>query len=118
MQISFETLVIWIIIALIVGFLGELIARRRAPDGLIGAAVVGFIAILLIVGVLHFSINGEPTIAGVPLISSIIAAAILVALWSAFAYRRIYRPTYERRARRRSEYVRRPRTRRRRFDLF
>jgi uncharacterized membrane protein YeaQ/YmgE (transglycosylase-associated protein family) len=118
MQISLEALLIWIIIALFVGFLGELIARRRAPDGLIGATVVGFIAILLIVGVLHFSISGEPTIAGVPLISSIIAAAILVALWSAFAYRRVYRPSYERYYHRRGGYVRRPRTRRRRFGLF
>lgn len=116
MHITFEQLVIWIIIALIVGFLGELIARRRAPDGIIGAAVVGFIAILLIVGVFHFSIAGEPTISGVPLISSIIAAAILVALWSAFAYRRVYRPSYERYYHRRGSYVRRPR--RRRFGLF
>jgi uncharacterized membrane protein YeaQ/YmgE (transglycosylase-associated protein family) len=116
MQITFETLLVWIVISLIVGILGELIARRRAPDGIIGAAVIGFIAILLIVGVLHFSIAGEPTIAGVPLISSIIVAVILVALWSGFAYRRVYRPSYERYYRRRGGYVRRPR--RRRFGLF
>ena len=116
MTITFVELVIWIIIALIIGFLGELIARRRAPDGIIGAAVVGFIAILLIVGVFHFSIAGEPRIEGVPLISSIIVAAILVALWSAFAYRRVYRPSYERYYRRRGGYVRRPR--RRRFGIF
>ena len=115
MTITFVELVIWIIIALIVGFLGELIARRRAPDGIIGAAIVGFIAIFLIVGIFHFSIAGEPTIQGVPLISSIIVAAILVALWSAFAYRRVYRPSYERYYRRRGGYVRRPR--RRRFGL-
>ena len=115
MTITFVELVIWIIIALIVGFLGELIARRRAPDGIIGAAIVGFIAIFLIVGVFHFSIAGEPTVQGVPLISSIIVAAILVAIWSAFAYRRVYRPSYERYYRRRGGYVRRPR--RRRFGL-
>src|SRR5947209_18648299 len=96
MTITLGTLVIWLIIAIVVGLIGELIARRRAPDGIIGAAVVGFIAIFLIVGVFHFSIAGEPTIDGVPLISSILAAAILVAIWSAFAYRRVYRPSYER----------------------
>lgn len=116
MHITFEQLIIWLIIALIVGFLGEVIARRRAPDGIIGATIVGFIAILLIVGLFHFSISGEPTIAGVPLISSIIVAAILVAIWSAFAYRRVYRPSYDRYYRRRGSYVRRPR--RRRFGLF
>lgn len=114
MHITLETLVVWLIISLIVGFLGEVIARRRAPDGIIGAAVLGFIAIFLIVGVLHFSIAGEPTLAGVPLISSIIVAALLVALWSAFAYRRVYRPYYSRYYRR-GGYARRPR---RRFRLF
>ncbi len=110
MTITLGALVIWIIIAIVVGFIGELIARRRAPDGIIGAAVVGFIAIFLIVGVFHFSIAGEPTIDRVPLISSILAAAILVVIWSAFAYRRMYRPSYER-YRRRGSYVRRPRRR-------
>ncbi|MBV8695607.1 MAG: GlsB/YeaQ/YmgE family stress response membrane protein [Chloroflexi bacterium] len=108
MDITLGALVVWIIIALLVGFLGELIAGRRAPDGIIGAAILGFIAIFLIVGVLHFSITGEPTIAGVPLISSIIAAALLVALWSAVAYHRLYRPYYNRYYRR-GGYVRRPR---------
>lgn len=110
MTITLGTLLIWIIIALVVGFLGEVIARRRAPDGIIGAAILGFIAIFLIVGVFHFSIVGEPRLYGVPLISSILVAAILVAIWSAFAYRRVYRPSYERYYRRGS-YVRRPRRR-------
>jgi uncharacterized membrane protein YeaQ/YmgE (transglycosylase-associated protein family) len=90
MTITLTGLIVWIIIALIVGFLGELIARRRAPDGIIGAAILGFLAIFLIVGVFHFSIVGEPTLDGVPLLSSVLAAAILVAIWSGFAYRRYY----------------------------
>ena len=110
MTITLGTLLIWLLIAAGVGIVGELIARRRAPDGILGAIILGFIAIFLIVGVLHFSIAGEPTIEGVPLISSILAAAILVAIWSAFAYRRVYRPSYERYYRRGS-YVRRPRRR-------
>lgn len=110
MQITLVGLLVWIIIALIVGILGEVIARRRAPDGIIGAAILGFIAIFLIVGIFHFSFVGEPIVAGVPLISSVIVAAILVAIWSAFAYRRVYRPYYDRYYRRGS-YVRRPRRR-------
>jgi uncharacterized membrane protein YeaQ/YmgE (transglycosylase-associated protein family) len=110
MTITFTTLLVWLIIAAIIGFVGELIAHRRAPDGIIGAIVLGFLAILLIVGVLHFSIAGEPFLAGVPLISSIIAAVILVVLWSGFAYHRVYRPYYDRYYRRGS-YVRRPRRR-------
>ncbi len=111
MHITFGELIIWIIIALIVGFIGELIARRRTPGGIIGAAVLGFLAIFLIVGVFHFAIAGEPTFNGVPLLSSIIVAAILVFLWSAFAYRRI--APHATRYYRRGTYARRPRRRRR-----
>ncbi len=114
MTITFTDLLIWLIIAAVIGFLGEVIARRRAPDGIIGAIVLGFLAILLIVGVFHFHIAGEPTIEGVPLISSIIAAVILVLIWSGFAYHRVYRRSYERYYRR-GTYARRPRTRRRFF---
>ena len=96
MSVSLTQLLIWLIIAAIVGLLGEVIARRRAPDGIIGAIVLGFIAILLVNGVFHFSIKGEPIIDGVPLITSIIAAVILVFLWSAFAYHRVYRRYYRR----------------------
>jgi uncharacterized membrane protein YeaQ/YmgE (transglycosylase-associated protein family) len=110
MVITFTTLIIWLIIAAIVGIIGELIAHRRAPDGIIGAIILGLIAIFLVVGVFHFAIAGEPRLDGVPLISSIIAAIILVVLWSGFAYRRVYRPYYDRYYRR-GTYVRRPRRR-------
>jgi len=115
---SLTQIFIWILIAAVVGVVGELLARRRAPDGIVGAIVIGFIAIVLIVGVFHFSIAGEPKLNGVPLISSIIVAAVLVAIWSGFAYRRV-RPYYARTSRRegsrtyrRGGYVRRPRRRR------
>lgn len=106
-------LLIWILIALLVGFLGELLARRRAPDGIIGATILGFLAIFLLVGLLHLHIPGEPSLYGVPLISSIIVAAILVAIWSRFAYHRVHH--YSSRYYRRGSYVRRPRRRWRRF---
>lgn len=118
MTITLGSLLVWLIIAAIVGVIGELIAGRRAPDGIIGAIVVGFIAIFLIVGVLHFHIGGEPLLNGVPLISSIIIAAILVFLWSRFAYRHYHSYAsryYYRRGYHRRSYYRRPR---RRFRLF
>ena len=58
MTISLTTLIIWLFIAAIVGFIGELIAHRRAPGGIIGAIVLGLLAIILIVGILHFHIPG------------------------------------------------------------
>jgi uncharacterized membrane protein YeaQ/YmgE (transglycosylase-associated protein family) len=110
MTISLTHVLIWIAIAAVVGVVGELIARRRAPDGIVGAIIVGVLAIFLIVGVFHIQIAGEPLMGGVPLISSIIVAAILVAVWSGFAYRRV-QPYYSRYYRR-GGYARRPRRRR------
>jgi uncharacterized membrane protein YeaQ/YmgE (transglycosylase-associated protein family) len=104
-------LLVWIIIAALIGIVGELIARRRAPDGIIGAIILGFLAIFLIVGILHFHIAGEPFLAGVPLISSIIVAAILVFIWSGFFYHRYYHPYASRYYHRRGTYFRRPRRR-------
>lgn len=87
MTITFTQLIVWIIIAAIVGFLGELISGRRAPAGILGAIMVGLFAIFLIVGFFHFSIRGEPTVSGVPIISTLIAAVMLVIIWSSLAYR-------------------------------
>jgi uncharacterized membrane protein YeaQ/YmgE (transglycosylase-associated protein family) len=88
MTITFTQFIVWIIIAAIVGFLGEFIAGRRAPAGILGAIMVGLFAIFLIVGFFHFSIAGEPELEGVPLISTIIAAVILVIIWSSLSNRR------------------------------
>ena len=87
MTITLGNLIVWLIIAALVGFVGELLARRRTPFGIVGSIMVGFIAIFLVVGVLHWHIGGEPYLNGVPLITSILAAAVVVLLWSAFAYR-------------------------------
>ena len=87
---TLSELIVMIIIAAIVGVIGEVIARRRTPFGFVGAAILGFIAIFLVTDILHWHIVGEPYLDGVPLVTSIIAAAILVAIWSAFAYRRAY----------------------------
>lgn len=110
MNISLTTLLVWFIIALLVGVIGEFLARRRTPGGILGATLIGFLAIFLIVGVFHFSISGEPRLEGVPLISSILVAAILVLLWSGLAYKRV--APYASRTYRRGTYARRPRRRR------
>lgn len=114
MVITLTSLIIWLILAAIVGIIGELIAGRRVPDGIIGAIIVGFLAIFIVVGLLGLHIPGEPRLNGVPLISSIIVAALLVFIWSRFAYHRFHR-YYSRYYYRRGSYVRRPR---RRFRLF
>lgn len=88
MTVTATQFIVWIIIAAIVGFLGEVIAGRRAPAGILGAIMVGLFAIFLIVGFFHFHIVDEPTLEGVPIISTLIAAIMLVVIWSSLAYRR------------------------------
>jgi uncharacterized membrane protein YeaQ/YmgE (transglycosylase-associated protein family) len=87
MTVTVTQFIVWLIAAAIIGFLGELIAGRRAPDGILGSIMVGLFAIFLIIGFFHFSIKGEPTIDGVPIISTLIAAAMIVALWSSISSR-------------------------------
>jgi uncharacterized membrane protein YeaQ/YmgE (transglycosylase-associated protein family) len=103
MSITLTDLIIWLIIAAIVGFLGEALAGRRGPGGWLGAMLIGFLAMFLIVGIFHFHISGEPFLDGVPLLSSILAAIVLVLIWSFVAYRRVApysRRSYGRRRRR------------------
>jgi uncharacterized membrane protein YeaQ/YmgE (transglycosylase-associated protein family) len=87
MTVTVTQFIVWLVVAAIIGFLGELIAGRRAPDGILGSIMVGLFAIFLIVGFFHFSIKGEPTIEGVPIVSTLIAAAMVVALWSSVSTR-------------------------------
>ena len=87
MTLTVTQFIVWLVVAAIVGFLGELIAGRRAPEGFLGAIMVGLFAIFLIVGFFHFSIKGEPTIEGVPIVSTLIAAAMVVAFWSSISTR-------------------------------
>jgi uncharacterized membrane protein YeaQ/YmgE (transglycosylase-associated protein family) len=82
MTVTVTQLIVWAIIAAIIGILGELLAGRRAPAGILGAIMLGLFAIFLIVGFFHFHIVGEPTVEGVPLVSTVIAAAMLTILWS------------------------------------
>src|SRR5258708_22616914 len=107
-DITLGDVLVWLIIAALVGVVGELVARRRTPFGIVGAIIVGCIAIFLVDGVLHWHMLGEPYLNGVPVITSILAAAVLVLLWSAFAYRHAY-GYYSRYYYRRGGYVRRPR---------
>jgi uncharacterized membrane protein YeaQ/YmgE (transglycosylase-associated protein family) len=81
MTISLPQVFIWIIIAAVVGVVGELIARRRAPDGIIGAIILGFLAIFIVVGLFHFHIAGEPFLGGVPLISCPPLLFTLLSAW-------------------------------------
>ena len=89
MQITLVQLIVWLLIAAGVGFLGEYLAHRQSRGSLLGAILLGWVANFLVVGVFHVHIAGEPLLAGVPLLTSILVAPLLVFLWSFVVYRSV-----------------------------
>ncbi len=84
-------LILYLIIAAIVGYVAERIVRSSVPFGIIGSIIVALIGIWLMTRVLI--INGIPdiTVLGVPLIRALIGAILLVLIWRAITYRRVTR---------------------------
>jgi uncharacterized membrane protein YeaQ/YmgE (transglycosylase-associated protein family) len=109
MTITLGALFIMLFLSALIGVIGEVLAHRRTPFGIVGAIILGFIAIFLVTDVFHWSISGEPVWNNVPVVTSIIAAIILVFIWSTFAYRHVH--SYGSRYYRRGSYARRPRRR-------
>ena len=90
--------IIYLIIAAIVGIVAETIVGWRLPLGIIGAIIAGMIGVWLMTQVINISGFGDIVIDGVPLIRGLIGAVILVAIWHAITY-----PSW----RRRNRYYRR-----------
>ncbi len=86
-------LILYLIIAAIVGYVAERIVRSSVPFGIVGSIIVALIGIWLMTRVLI--INGIPdiTVLGVPLIRALIGAILLVLIWRALTYRRVTRRT-------------------------
>ncbi len=84
-------LILYLIIAAIVGYVAERIVRSTVPFGIIGSIIVALIGIWLMTRVIV--INGIPdiTVLGVPLIRALIGAILLVLIWRALTYRRVTR---------------------------
>ena len=84
-------LILYLIIAAIVGYVAERIVRSSVPFGIVGSIIVALIGIWLMTRVLI--INGIPdiTVLGVPLIRALIGAILLVLIWRAITYRRVTR---------------------------
>jgi len=92
-----SNLIVYLIIAAIVGFLAEFLVGWRLPFGIIGAIIAALIGIWLMTQVIIISGFNDVNIDGVPLIRALIGAIILVAIWHLITYpayrgrRRYYR---------------------------
>src|SRR5947209_19670488 len=95
-------LIVYLIVAAIVGFIAEALVGWRLPFGFIGAIIAALIGIWLMTQVIIITGIGDiyiPTSPPVPLIRALIGALIFVALWHLITY-----PLY--RSRRRYSYRR------------
>jgi uncharacterized membrane protein YeaQ/YmgE (transglycosylase-associated protein family) len=100
-------LIVYLVIAAIVGLIAEFLVGWRLPFGFIGAIIAALLGIWLLTNVINLTIAGDPVIYGVPIIKALIGAIILVALWHllttplwrrrkrySYRYRRRYRDRY------------------------
>jgi uncharacterized membrane protein YeaQ/YmgE (transglycosylase-associated protein family) len=78
-------LLVLLIVGALAGLIGERLVSRGMPGGLIGAIVAGLVGAWLMVDVLHVVIAPELSLAGIPILSAILGAAIVVLLFSLVA---------------------------------
>ena len=78
-------LLVLLIVGAIAGLIGERLVSRGMPGGLIGAIVAGLIGAWLMVDVLHVVLAPELSLAGIPVLSAILGAAVVVLLFSLVA---------------------------------
>src|SRR6266480_7733050 len=84
-------LIVYLIIAALVGFIAEAIVGWRLPFGIIGAIIAALIGIWLMTQVIILTGIGDINVYGVPIIRALIGAIIFVELWHLLTYRTWYR---------------------------
>ena len=77
------SLIVYIIIAAIIGVIAEFIVGWRVPFGIVGAIIAGIIGIWLLTSVIKINGFSDIILYGVPLIRALIGAIIFIALWHA-----------------------------------
>lgn len=80
--INFSTsLIVYVVIAAVIGLLAEFLVGWRLPGGIIGAIIAALVGIWIVTNLIQLNIVGQPTVDGVPLVSALIGAIVLVAIW-------------------------------------
>jgi uncharacterized membrane protein YeaQ/YmgE (transglycosylase-associated protein family) len=80
-------LIVLIVVAAVCGLIAERVIGRSLPFGWIGATVAGFVGAWLMVDVFHLVILPTLSIEGLPIVSAILGAIIVVVLFSLVAGR-------------------------------
>ncbi len=96
-----QSLVVYIILAVLIGLAAEFIVGWRLPFGVLGAFLAALLGIWLM-NLIGVNIAGDPILYSVPLVKTLLGAIIMVAIWHlitapAWHRRRRYGYSYRRR---------------------
>ena len=78
---SAAQLIVYLLVALLAGLLAERLVSAALPGGILGTILAALLGIWLMIGVLHFAIPGDLALAGVPLLTTILGAALVLVIW-------------------------------------
>ena len=95
----YQSQLMYLLIAAIVGFVAEFMVGWRLPFGIIGAIIAALVGIWIVTNVVILIIPGDPVLFGMPLFKALIGATLFAALWYLLTYRVWHhrRPYYQRR---------------------
>lgn len=80
-------LIIYLIVAAVVGLVAEFIVGWRLPLGIIGAVIAALVGAWLLTQVIKIGGIPEYDLYGVPLVRALIGAIVLVGLWHLITFR-------------------------------
>lgn len=89
-------IILYLVIAAIVGLVAESIVGWRLPLGIVGAIIAALVGIWLMTQVIVITGIGDFVLFGVPLFRALLGAIILVALWHLLTYGLTRRRRYRR----------------------
>jgi len=83
----YQSQLMYLLIAAIVGFVAEFIVGWRLPFGIIGAIIAALVGIWIVTNVVILIIPGDPVLFGIPLFKALLGATLFAALWYLLTYR-------------------------------
>ncbi len=86
--------IIYLLVAAIVGIVAESIVGWRLPFGIIGAIIAALAGTWLLTQVIVLTGIGDFYVYGVPIVRALVGAIILVAIWHLVTFRAWRRRTY------------------------
>ena len=83
----YQSQLMYLLIAAIVGFVAEFMVGWRLPFGIIGAIIAALVGIWIVTNAVILIIPGDPVLFGMPLFKALLGATLFTALWYLLTYR-------------------------------